>query len=176
MTDFVFFASLFAVYAVLHGNTFGLPVPAGVVSGKDLFDAPYVLIETLLLLSSSFTCGLSLLAAHRENTHALLSLLLLTALLGAVFVGMEVSEFTRLALAGSGYQASGFLSSYFALVGTHGLHVTAGIVWMLALMVSLALRGMTRSNMRKLLLLSLFWHFLDIIWIFIFTIVYMMGI
>ena len=170
MTDFVLFASLFAVYAVLHGSTFGGP------SGTDIFDAPYALIETLLLLMSSFTSGLSLLAAHREKKGTLLLLLGLTALLGAIFVGMEISECSRLALTGSSPQTSGFLSSYFALVATHGLHVSAGILWMLALIVSLGMRGMNRSNMRKLLLISLFWHFLDIIWIFIFTIVYMMGI
>ena len=170
MTDFVLFASLFAVYAVLHGNTFGGP------TGTDIFDAPYALIETLLLLTSSFTSGLSLLAAHREKKGTLVLLLGVTALLGTIFVGMEVNECSRFALTGSSPQMSGFLSSYFALVATHGLHVSAGILWMLALIVSLCVRGMTRSNMRKLLLISLFWHFLDIIWIFIFTIVYMMGI
>ncbi len=169
MTDFVLFASLFAVYAVLRGNNFGGPV------GSQIFDLPYVLVETLLLLTSSFTCGLSLLAAHYGKKRYVLLALGVTALLGASFVAMEASEFSRLIAAGNGPQLSGFLSSYFTLVGTHGLHVTVGLLWMIVLGYSIVLRGLTRPNMRKLLLLTLFWHFLDIIWIFIFTIVYLMG-
>lgn len=170
MTDFVLFASLFAAYAVLRGNIFNGP------SGKELFDAPYVLLETVVLLTSSFTCGLSLLAAHRENRRALIASLGATALLGAAFVSLELAEFAKLIAHGISWQTSGFLSAYFTLVGTHGLHVLIGTLWMLLLIVSIAVRGMTRANLRKLLLLSLFWHFLDIVWIFIFTIVYMMGI
>jgi cytochrome o ubiquinol oxidase subunit 3 len=189
MTDFVLFASLFAVYAVLRGNTFGLPAQTGGPSGRELFDLPYVLIETLLLLTSSFTFGLVFLAARSGKRSLTLLALAVTAILGLSFVIMEVSEFTRLIAAGNGPQLSGFLSSYFALVGTHGLHVAIGLIWMVALMISIArgtsprrsgLRpregGFTRSNMRKLMLLGMFWHFLDIIWIFIFTIVYLMGV
>lgn len=170
MTDFVLFASLFAVYAVLRGNTFGGP------SGAQLFSPSFVLIETILLLTSSFTCGLAMLAAHKGSKRYVLLALGLTAILGASFVMMEVSEFGRLIAAGSSPQLSAFLSSYFTLVGTHGLHVTIGLIWMLALMISIAVRGLSRSNLRKLMLLTLFWHFLDIIWIFIFTIVYLIGI
>ena len=170
MTDLVLFASLFAAYAVLRGNTFGGP------SGADIFDARYVLIETLLLLTSSFTCGLALLSAQRERARWLLAFLGSTALLGLLFVAMDVTEFSRLIASGAGPGRSGFLSAYFTLVGTHGLHVAIGIVWMLLLIVAIMRRDMTRSNVRKLLLMSLFWHFLDIVWIFIFTVVYMMGV
>ncbi|MDB5237481.1 MAG: cytochrome o ubiquinol oxidase subunit [Parcubacteria group bacterium] len=170
MTDFVLFASLFAVYAVLHANTFG---GAG---GKDIFDARFVLIETLILLTSSFTIGLSLLAARTGKKWPVLVLILLTAALGAAFVSMELSEFSSLIAAGHGPQQSGFLSAYFTLVGTHGLHVTIGLLWALALIVAILRRGLTQPNMRKLMLFSLFWHFLDIIWIFIFTFVYLLGI
>jgi cytochrome o ubiquinol oxidase subunit III len=169
MTDFVLFASLFAVFMVLRGNTFGG------VSGSQIFSLPFVLEETLILLTSSFTCGLALFAARGGSKDRVLLWLALTAALGASFVTLEVSEFSKLATQGNGWQQSGFLSSYFTLVGTHGLHVTLGLVWMVALMISVVVRGLSRSNMRKLMLLSLFWHFLDIVWIFIFTIVYLMG-
>jgi cytochrome o ubiquinol oxidase subunit 3 len=168
MTDFVLFASLFAVYAVLRGNTFGGP------SGSQLFNLPYVLVETVMLLTSSFTIGLALLAARAGKLRLVLLSLAATALLGLGFVSMEFSEFARLIAAGNGPQLSGFLSSYFTLVGTHGLHIVIGLAWIVTLMITLARRGLTRPNMRKLMLLSLFWHFLDIIWIFIFTIVYLM--
>ena len=169
MTDFVLFASLFAVYAVLRANTFGG------VSGAQIFSLPFVLKETLLLLTSSFTCGLSLLAARSGSNRQVVFWLSVTAILGACFVALEFSEFINLFAAGNGPQGSAFLSSYFTLVGTHGLHVTLGLIWMLVLIGAIARRGLTRSNMRKLMLLSMFWHFLDIIWIFIFTIVYLMG-
>ncbi|HUO50428.1 MAG TPA: cytochrome c oxidase subunit 3 [Candidatus Paceibacterota bacterium] len=165
MTDFVLFASLFATFAVLRTNA---------SATAHFFDLPFVLLETIILLSSSFTCGIALLAAREGNRSSVLSALAATALLGTTFVGLEVSEFAKLAAAGSVPAASGFLSAYFTLVGTHGLHVSIGIVWMLALMIAIASKGLSRSNMRKLILLSLFWHFLDIVWIFIFTIVYLM--
>lgn len=165
MTDFVLFASLFATFAVLRTDT---------AATAHLFNLRFTLLETVILLSSSFTCGLALLAAHGSSRTGVLRALAATALLGAAFVGLEVSEFAKLVAAGSAPAASGFLSAYFTLVGTHGLHVAIGIVWMLALTTAIALRGLSRSNMRKLLLLSLFWHFLDIVWICIFTIVYLM--
>ena len=170
MTDFVLFASLFAVYAVLQGNTFGGP------SSMDIFNLPFVLVETLVLLTSSFVSGLALLVARANKKALTLWLLAATAMLGIAFVSMELSEFMHLAQEGNGWWASGFLSSYFTLVGTHGLHVTLGIVWMLVLMVAIAYRGLTSSNVRKLQLLNMFWHFLEIIWIFIFTIVYLLGV
>jgi cytochrome o ubiquinol oxidase subunit 3 len=170
MTDFVLFASLFAVYAVLRGNAFGGP------TGANIFNAPYILTETILLLSSSFTCGLAMLSAHKGGKWHVVTMLGVTALLGALFVSMELSEFGRLIAHGAGWTTSGFFSSYFTLVGTHGLHVAFGIIWMIILATSIVIRGLTRANLRKLMLMSLFWHFLDIVWIFIFTIVYMMGI
>jgi cytochrome o ubiquinol oxidase subunit 3 len=170
MTDFVLFASLFAVYAVLRANT------VGGLSANELFDGPFVLTETIILLTSSFVCGLSLLAARDGKKWWVAFWLTITALLGAAFVTMEFSEFGRLIATGSSWTRSGFLSSYFALVGTHGLHVIIGLLWVVALIISIIVRGLTRGNMRKLMLWSMFWHFLDIIWIFIFTIVYLLSI
>ncbi|MDR3547715.1 MAG: cytochrome c oxidase subunit 3 [Candidatus Pacebacteria bacterium] len=170
MTDFVLFSGLFATYAVLRANTFGG------LSAMDITNAPYVLTETLILLTSSFTCGLSLLAARGNRKWWVIFWLIVSGALGTVFVTMELSEFGRLIAAGNSWMTSGFLSSYFALVGTHGLHIIIGLLWVLALVISIALRGLTRSNLRKLVLWSLFWHFLDIVWIFIFTIVYLMSL
>lgn len=169
MSDFLLFAGLFATYAVLRNNTFGGP------SGSQIFDLHYVLIETVILLTSSFTCGLAMLAARKGHAKRVRLWLVSTAILGISFLTLEFSEFSRLIAAGNGPQRSGFLSSYFTLVGVHGLHVLVGIIWMLALMISIAVRGLTRANMRKLATWSLFWHFLEIIWIFIFVIVYLMG-
>ncbi len=169
MTDCVLFASLFAVFAVLRNNTFGGP------TGKDLFNLPYILGETLILLTSSFTCGLGILAAQHKDKRQVLFWFGLTFLLGLAFLGMELNEFHHLALDGNSASRSGFLSSYFTLVGTHGLHITVGLLWMVVLMAQVASRGFTSDNLRRLTLLSLFWHFLDVIWIFIFTIVYLMG-
>lgn len=168
MSDFVLFAGLFATYAVFKGNVFGGP------AAGDLFSMPYVLVETVLLLTSSFTCGLALLAAQRGSIKGVITALSGTFLLGVGFVWMEIAEFRDLILAGHGPDQSGFLSSYFTLVGTHGLHVAIGLLWLVALAVSILARGLGRSSMRKLALFSLFWHFLDIVWIFIFTIVYLM--
>ena len=169
MTDCVLFASLFAVFAVLRHNTFGGQ------AGRDLFSLPYVLGETLILLSSSFTCGLAILAAQRKDKTQVLFWLSITFLLGLGFLGMELHEFHRLVLDGNSWRRSGFLSSYFTLVGTHGLHITIGLLWMIVLSLQIAARGFSAGNVRRLTLLSLFWHFLDVIWIFIFTIVYLMG-
>lgn len=169
MTDCVLFASLFATFAVLRANTFGGP------SGKDLFSLRYVLIETLALLSSSFTCGLGILAARKGDKRFTLVWFAVTFLLGVTFLSLELSEFARLAHDGDSWRRSGFLSAFFTLVGTHGAHITAGLMWMVTMMAQVARRGLTDSNVRKLTLLSLFWHFLDVIWIFIFTIVYLLG-
>lgn len=169
MTDCVLFASLFATFAVLRSSTFGGP------SGSDLFSLPFVLVETLALLTSSFTCGLGLLAARRGDKRQVLMLFGLTFLLGVFFLTMEISEFHRLALEGNSWRRSGFLSAFFTLVSTHGLHITFGLLWMLVLGWQVLKRGLKRTVVRQLTMLSLFWHFLDIIWIFIFTIVYLMG-
>lgn len=169
MTDCVLFASLFAVYAVLHKNTFGGP------SGADIFKMPYILIETITLLTSSFTCGLAMLSLRKNDKNKVLFWYGVTFILGLIFLVMELTEFRHLAIEGNSWRRSGFLSSYFTLVGTHGLHITFGLIWMLVLMFKVFSGGITNGNIRRLTLLSLFWHFLDIIWIFIFTIVYLMG-
>lgn len=169
MTDCVLFASLFASYAVLHSNTFGGP------NGHELFSLPYVLAETLILLTSSFSCGLAVLAAQRQNKQQVMLWLAVTFLLGAAFLGLELSEFHKLANEGNSWRRSGFLSAFFTLVGTHGLHITIGLTWMATFMVQLYRKGFTGSAIKRLTLLSLFWHFLDVIWIFIFTIVYLFG-
>lgn len=169
MTDLVLFASLFATYAVLRNNTNGGP------SGAEIFSLPYVFVETVLLLVSSFTSGLALLMVHRNNKSAALWLLAITFVLGAAFVGMEVKEFAHLVSDGDSWRTSGFLSAYFTLVGTHGLHITAGLIWMLVLGGQIVWRGITPTTSKRVSLFSLFWHFLDIVWIFIFTIVYLIG-
>lgn len=169
MTDCVLFASLFATYAVLHNNTFGGP------SGKELFSLPFVLTETLILLTSSFTCGLAMLAAHRLDRKMVLIWFAVTFALGVAFLGMELSEFHHLAAEGNSWRRSGFLSSFFTLVGTHGLHIATGLLWMGIMMVKVTRQGLSAPSIRRLTLLSMFWHFLDIIWIFIFTIVYLVG-
>ena len=170
MTDCILFASLFAAYAVLHNNT------AGGVAGADIFDMPFVLAETLILLTSSFTCGLAMLAAYRRDKTGVFAWFGITFVLGASFLALELTEFTQLVQEGHSWRASAFLSAFFTLVGTHGLHITAGLMWMATLLFQIKRRGFTHANMRRLTMFSLFWHFLDIVWIFIFTIVYLMGV
>lgn len=169
MTDCVLFASLFAVYAVLHHNTFGGP------SGAELFSLPYVLVETMTLLISSFTCGMAMLASQRKAKNEVLFWLFVTFCLGALFLGLELHEFSGLVREGNSWRRSGFLSSYFTLVGTHGLHITFGLLWMAIMGAYVWTKGLTDHVRRRLTMLSLFWHFLDVIWIFIFTIVYLYG-
>lgn len=170
MTDCVLFASLFATYAVLRTNTFGGP------GGEVLFSLNFVLAETLILLTSSFTCGLGILAARRSQVRPVLILFGITFLLGLAFLGLEIHEFSHLYSEGDSWRRSGFLSAFFTLVGTHGLHITTGLLWMGTMMVRIKDTGLKRANIRQLTMLSLFWHFLDIVWIFIFTIVYLMGV
>jgi len=170
MTDCVLFASLFATYIVLRSGTFGGP------SGKELFDMPFVLVETVLLLTSSFVCGLAVLSARAGRVKSALVFLGLTILLGLGFLGMELTEFTHLVREGDDWQVSAFLSAFFTLVGTHGAHITAGILWALVLGWQFIKRGATKTTTRQIMLFSMFWHFLDIVWIFIFTIVYLMGV
>jgi cytochrome o ubiquinol oxidase subunit 3 len=169
MTDCVLFASLFATYAVLHNNTAGGP------NAAELFSLPFVLAETLILLTSSFTAGLAVLAAQAGKLRQVVAWFAVTFTLGAAFLTLELTEFSHLVAEGNSWQRSGFLSSFFTLVGTHGLHITIGLMWMLVLVIQVLRRGLNPSSVRRLTLLSLFWHFLDLIWIFIFTIVYLMG-
>ena len=169
MTDCVLFASLFAVFAVLRNNTFGGS------SGRELFDMPYVLGETLFLLTSSFTCGLAMLAVQRKDRPKTLFWLAVTFLFGVAFLALELTEFRHLVADGNSWRRSGFLSSYFTLVGTHGFHIIVGLLWMGVLMTKVR-AGLTGALVRRLTLFSLFWHFLDVVWIFIFTIVYAIGV
>lgn len=173
MSDLFLFGTLFIVYAVLASH-----VPEGTPSAKDLFgdSLGYVLTETMALLISSLTFGLAVLARYRNNKGAVLKWLAVTFLFGAAFIGMEVNEFHHLVQEGHGPSASAFLSAFFTLVGTHGIHVTSGLVWMAVLMYQISKNGLTIINMRRLACLSLFWHFLDIIWICVFSLVYLGGV
>ena len=169
MTDLLMFAILFAVYAVLHGNTAGGP------DGGELFSSTLALTETLLLLTSSFTCGIGMIAARMGNKRQVLIWFGITFLLGLSFLGLELTEFAEFIHEGHTMGSSAFMSSFFTLVGTHGLHITSGLLWMALTLGYVIKRGLNRHMMRKLAMLSLFWHFLDIVWIFIFTIVYLMA-
>jgi cytochrome o ubiquinol oxidase subunit III len=169
MSDCLIFASLFATFGVLADSVAGGP------SGKELFDLPYVAVETLLLLGSSFTFGLAALNVQAGNRDKVIGWLAVTFVLGAAFIAMEVHEFAHLIAEGAGPNRSAFLSAYFTLVGTHGLHVTAGLLW-LAVMIHQTLRfGLDDVVQCRLACLSLFWHFLDLVWICVFTFVYLQG-
>ena len=169
MTDCLLFASVFATYAVLFMNTAGGP------SGHDIFELDYVLIETFALLFSSITYGFAMIGAQRGNQRATLLWLAVTFVLGALFIGMEVNEFSHLIHEGFGPQRSAFLTAFFSLVGMHGLHVTAGLIWMAVLMLEVKKRGLKPRTVTRVGCLSLFWHFLDVVWICVFTVVYLMG-
>ncbi len=169
MTDLLMFGVLFAAYAVLHGNIYNGP------GSDELFNLPFALLETMILLISSFTCGLGFLATRSKSKNQVFLWFGITFLLGLAFLGLELSEFSKLISEGNGWQRSAFLSSFFTLVGTHGLHITIGLLWMLICLIKVWSKGLSTSISRKLMLLSLFWHFLDVVWIFIFSIVYLMG-
>lgn len=169
LTDCILFASLFATFAVLHKNTYGG------IGIRETISLPYVFVETMLLLASSFTYGLAMLGTYRNSTKTVVSWLLLTFLFGAGFVGMEINEFVHMVAEGHAWYANGALSSFFALVATHGLHVSIGLIWMMIMIIQVCRLGPTSANKRRLTYLGLFWHFLDIVWIFVFTIVYLMG-
>lgn len=169
MTDLMVFATLFATYAVLRSRTFGGP------AGRDIFDMTFVLAETMLLLTSSFTIGLAMMAAHEGNQQRAFRLVILTLLLGAAFLGMELYEFNHLVAEGFSWRRSAFLSAFFTLVGTHGLHIAIGLIWSVVMAVQIKRNGLAPGVTRRLGLFSMFWHFLDIVWIFIFTFVYLLG-
>jgi cytochrome o ubiquinol oxidase subunit 3 len=170
MSDCLIFAVLFATYGVLGRNFAAGPTPA------DLFDLPLVAINTAMLLFSSITYGFAMLAMEKGKQSSVLLWLAVTGLFGAAFIGIELYEFSHLIHLGATPQRSAFLSSFFALVGTHGLHVTVGIVWLITLMVQVRRRGLGVENRRRLMCLSMFWHFLDVIWIGVFSFVYLMGV
>jgi cytochrome o ubiquinol oxidase subunit 3 len=170
MSDCLIFAVLFATYGVLGRNFAAGPTPA------DLFDLPLVALNTAMLLFSSITYGFAMLAMEKGKQSTVLLWLAVTGLFGAAFIGIELYEFSHLIHLGATPQRSAFLSSFFALVGTHGLHVTVGIVWLITLMVQVRRRGLGVENRRRLMCLSMFWHFLDVIWIGVFSFVYLMGV
>ncbi len=169
MSDCLIFAVLFAVFAVL-----GKSYAAG-PSGADLFDLPLVAVNTGFLLFSSITYGMAMIAMNHGKKQHLLIWLAVTGLFGAAFLGLELYEFAHLLHEGAGPQRSAFLSAFFTLVGTHGLHVTFGIVWLVTLMLQVSKHGLIKENKRRLICLSMFWHFLDVVWIGVFTFVYLMG-
>ena len=170
MSDCLIFACLFATYAVLGRNYAGGP------TGAELFDLPLVAINTSLLLLSSITYGFAMLEMQKKKVKTTLIWLAVTGLLGAGFIYLELYEFIHLIHEGAGPQRSGFLTSFFALVATHGLHVSFGIVWLITLMFQINKHGLTPENGRRLMCLSMFWHFLDVVWIGVFTFVYLMGV
>jgi cytochrome o ubiquinol oxidase subunit 3 len=170
MSDCLIFACLFACYGVLGRNYAGGP------TGKELFELPTVAVNTALLLFSSITYGMAMIATQSGRVKETLAWLAVTGLFGCGFLGLELTEFAHLIADGAGPQRSAFLSSFFTLVGTHGLHVTFGVIWLVTLMVQVTQRGLTETNRRRLMCLSLFWHFLDVVWIGVFSFVYLLGV
>lgn len=170
MTDCVLFATLFASFVVLRSNTYGGP------SGAELFSLKFVLGETIILLTSSLTSGLAMVSLRREQSSWVRIWLIVTAILGALFLGMEIYEFVNLSQEGFGWQRSAFLSAFYTLVGTHGLHISLGLVWLITMLVRIKRQGLSAQVNHQVNLFGIFWHFLDIIWIFIFTVVYLFGV
>ncbi|WP_169090174.1 cytochrome o ubiquinol oxidase subunit III [Paenibacillus sp. PL91] len=170
ITDVILFGTLFATFVVLRLNTDGGP------TGAELLEMNGIIISTFILLTSSFTSGIAVLEMNKGNKRGLILWLAITALLGASFVFLEVNEFMHLVHEGANIGTSAYWSAFYVLVGTHGLHVSVGLVWMVALIVQLSRRGITPVTKRKVSIISLYWHFLDVVWIFVFTIVYLMGV
>ncbi len=169
LSDIIMFSALFAAYAVLAGQTAGGP------TGRELFELRHVGIETLCLLFSSYTCGLGLLSLERRSLAGFYSAFALTFVLGATFLGLELSEFAGLLARGAGPSRSAFLSAFFSLVGLHGAHVTAGLLWLTFMVAQTAAQGPRDYVRRRILCFSLFWHALDIIWVGLLSLVYLMG-
>ena len=169
LSDIVMFSAFFATYAVLVGNTAGGP------SGHDLFDLRNVGLETACLLLSSFTCGIASIGVQRRNGLWFFGAMAVTFVLGAAFLGIEISEFAGMVARGAGPTRSAFLSAFFTLVGCHGLHVSCGLLWLLTMMAQVFAKGYRPDILRRVLCFSLFWHALDIIWVALFTVVYLMG-
>ena len=170
ISDIILFSALFATYAVLTDSTAGGP------AGRDLFDLRMVAIETACLLTSSFTCGLAGIGAQAKNGRLFHGAMAITFVLGAAFLTIEMREFAELMARGAGPQRSGFLSAFFALIGCHGLHVTAGLLWLLTMMAQVLAKGYRDDILRRILCFSLFWHTLDIIWVALFSLVYLVGV
>jgi cytochrome o ubiquinol oxidase subunit III len=169
MTDCILFATLFATFAVLRTATADGP------TGSQIFEMPLVLAETIILLTSSLSCGIALIALKNKDVKKILAALAVTFVLGAAFLTIELAEFIKLSSEGHGWQQSAFLSSFFALVGTHGLHIAVGLIWLVVMAIVIVKKGITEKNARQLTLFGLFWHFLDLVWIFVFTVVYLIG-
>lgn len=169
-TDMLLFGCLFATYLVIRTHTDGGPTAA------QLFSVPGFTIETFALLTSSFTGGLSTLSMRNGNRKWVLIWLAVTMALGLMFIGFEVSEFVTNVSIGATAHRSAFLSGFYTLVGTHGTHVSIGIIWMFLTMIQIARRGLNEKTSRKLFVVNLYWHFLDVVWVFIFTIVYLSGV
>lgn len=169
LTDFILFAALFAAYAVLHNNTYG---GLGI---KDIVDLPYSLLQSLIFVSSSLSYGLGIVALKKGDQRTLMFWLGVTFLLGLTFVCLEFNEFAKLVQNGHSWQSSAFFSSFFTLVGLQGIHVTVGLLWIVIVMIQLYMQRITPMMRTRLACLGLFWDFLNIIWIFIFSIVYLMG-
>jgi cytochrome o ubiquinol oxidase subunit 3 len=169
LSDMIMFSALFAAYAVLSGNTAGGP------TGAELFNLHNVFIETMCLLLSSYTCGIGALSAERGQPNLFLLFEVFTFALGAAFLFIEGTEFARMVEMGAGPSRSAFLSSFFTLVGTHGVHVTGGLVALVYLVAQVLVQGLQPTVLRRLLCWSLFWHALDIVWVGVFTLVYLMG-
>lgn len=170
MSDCILFSALFATFVVLGKDYAGGP------TGRELFDLPETFVETMFLLCSSVTFGFAMLAVYTRRPKQVLVWLIVTFAFGLGFIGVEVHEFAGLIMSGAGPQRSGFLSGFFALVGTHGLHVSVGLIWMAIMMAQVMSEGLTRHVESRLLRLGMFWHFLDIIWIGVFTVVYLQGV
>lgn len=169
LSDCILFATIFAAFAVLRNNLYGGP---GI---KQFTDLSYVLMETIALLASSFTFGMGIISLYQNKVKSVINWLFITFLLGAAFIYMEVNEFVHLYLDGFSWQRSAAMSSFFTLVGTHGLHVFIGLLWILTTIMQLSFFGLSDVMKRRMTYLGLFWAFLDIVWIFVFTIVYLMG-
>lgn len=170
ISDFMLFATLFAVYAVLRNRTFGGP------SSHELFHLPITLFQTLILLLSTFTIGLAGAAVHRRSRSYSLAFSWITFVLGAFFLWMECNELSRLIADGYDWRANAFLSIFFTLIGTHSFHLLFGMLWIIVLTVPILFGGVTRHAIRRITCLRMFWQFLNIVWVFIFTIVYLMGV
>lgn len=170
LSDFMLFATLFAAYAVLHKSTFGGP------SGEELFNLPRTLIQTLILLTSAFTVGLGGAMAHRKNKWGTFSFFLVTFILGIAFIWMMGTEFTYLSAQGHNWKSNAFLSMFYTLIGIHGLHLIIAILWIPILMIPMFREGITLISIKRFTCLRMFWQFLNIIWIFIFNLVYLLGV
>jgi cytochrome o ubiquinol oxidase subunit III len=170
MSDALIFATLFATYGVLSTNFAGGPAP------RQIFELPIVALNTALLLISSISYGMAMIDMEAGRVRAVRAWLAITALLGLGFVGIELHEFAGLIAEGATPQRSAFLSGFFTLVGTHGLHVTFGLVWIVVMLVQVGQRGLIAENKRRLMCLGMFWHLLDVVWIGVFTFVYLLGV